>query len=234
VIAHIGGVTNDDAPQDNEPEVEHRPIFCIDLVLRIKAAKGQQLRFENVRRLIYEFSGHGFNIRKITTDSFQTLELTQAFQSRGYNAEILSVDRTKEPYHYLKRAIEEGRIRCYPYPVLERELLNLRDVGGKIDHPHKSTGVGKDLADALAGVVFSLGETFKNREPLLPIKGISHADNGLNIDTSITMAVDNKSGPKSYPKSVAPQYLKRKVDGTVEDLATRKYRGDLSDLILVG
>ena len=65
------------------------------------------------------------------------------------------LDRDIRPYQILKSTINDGRLDIPNNDILLRELnrLELDTKKGKVDHP---PGGSKDLADALAGVVFRL------------------------------------------------------------------------------
>ena len=65
------------------------------------------------------------------------------------------MDRDPIAYEMLKAALYDGRVDLPKHDHLERELVSLErdEKTGKVDHlPHGS----KDLADALAGVVWGL------------------------------------------------------------------------------
>ena len=101
----------------------------------------------------------GFNIKAITTDTFQSVDTGQALQAKGYNYEVLSVDRVDpssrvcKPYQYLKSTIYEKRIEMFNDRLLVSELSELeRNMDtGKVDHPDDFS---KDSADAVCGAVF--------------------------------------------------------------------------------
>ncbi len=70
------------------------------------------------------------------------------------------MDKTPLPYEVLKAALYDGRIDLPKNSQLEMELVSLErdEKTGKVDHtPHCS----KDLADALAGVVFGLSRRWE-------------------------------------------------------------------------
>lgn len=120
-------------------ELFFRPAFNVS----IKAPKGYQISFEKNRQLIYWLKEKGFNIKGISSDTFQSADLAQQLSSKGYNYKIISVDRINneshicEPYHYFKNAIYEERIALYEKcDLLTEEILGLeRNSSGKIDHP---------------------------------------------------------------------------------------------------
>jgi hypothetical protein len=110
---------------------------------------------------------------KISYDSWGSHESIQILQSQGYEAELLSVDATTEPYATLKDAIYDGRLLCYYVPKLEEELLGLQYDGKRNKIDHRPNG-SKDLADASAGAVYhcSLAEPPGTAETMMPQRGI--------------------------------------------------------------
>ncbi len=144
---------------DENPVEEAAPVIWYDLLMRINPPPGGQIPFAAIRGLIYKFSMLGFGIAKITCDSFQHVALTQPLAERGYNVEVVSVDRTPDAYNFMHLAYGEERVSAYSYPPYEKELTELeRIVTGntisgrpveKIDHPPNGK---KDLSDAAAQV----------------------------------------------------------------------------------
>jgi hypothetical protein len=63
-----------------------------------------------------------------------------------------------EPYEYLRNAIYDGRVYLPKHDKLQRELLKLEFDARrqKVDHPAHGNLGSKDLADAVAGVVYQL------------------------------------------------------------------------------
>lgn len=94
-----------------------------------------------------------------STDSIQQM------RKKRIKASYVSVDRDLLPYHDLREAIYEERCEWPEYMTFMRngdtklveiakvELLQLVDVGKKIDHP---AGGSKDVTDAMAAVVYRL------------------------------------------------------------------------------
>lgn len=154
---------------------ELAPVIVVDVILRMVPPLGDEIMLGYSRALVYQLMERGYNIGYLSSDQYQSADTKQKMQQRGIKAEIFSVDKTTEPYDVLKTALYEGRVKCYRYPILLRELENLEfdRMRKKIDHPKKnpdgSTG-SKDVADALAGLVYSL--TMKgSMMPLPPSKG---------------------------------------------------------------
>lgn len=115
--------------------------YTVAFAVAIKAPKGRQVSFEKNRNFIYWLKEQGFNIKGITTDTFQSYDTGQALSAKGYNYSILSVDRVTNniciPYQYLKSTIYEKRIDIFEMNLLRGELIDLeRNINtGKVDHP---------------------------------------------------------------------------------------------------
>ncbi|MBL6931604.1 MAG: hypothetical protein ISR45_01555 [Rhodospirillales bacterium] len=81
--------------------------------------------------------------------------MLQTLQRAGFIVGQRSMDRTPEPYEWLKAALYDQRVSIPDHETLRTELISLEvdSKTEKVDHP--PTG-SKDLADALAGVVYGL------------------------------------------------------------------------------
>ena len=77
----------------------------------------------------------------------------QLFLKKGFDASLVSVDKTDVPYNMLKNAILEKRFHGIYVDLLNRELVELeRDyIKKKVDHPD---GGSKDVADAICGAYY--------------------------------------------------------------------------------
>lgn len=149
-----------------EIDGERKPYIVIDFLWRKKAPQGSEIFLGDLRRIIYSLrDDFNFNINKVTLDGFQSTDTMQQLQRQRIATDYVSVDREVLPYHDLREALYEDRIEFPPYmtyrspgdhkttEILVRELEELIDVGGKIDHPPDGS---KDVADAVAGVVYTL------------------------------------------------------------------------------
>lgn len=176
-MGHTAGFKVIRRPDAQEPSHIHEfkvPLIYIDIALRVVPRKGSKIRLSAIRDFIFALRGYGFNISKVTADTYQSVDIIQQLIRGGIDSEFLSVDTAREktghPYALLREAILDDRINIYHYPQLLIELANLQraDIvsGGKIkwkvDHPAKMNDLdgspikgGKDVADAVCGVVFS-------------------------------------------------------------------------------
>lgn len=149
-MAHLAGWEYNDLTQ------EEQKVVVVDLAEQISAGPTGEIRFEDVRNKIYALQAMGFNIRMVTMDQFQSADTKQILRAKSIRSEILSVDRTVDPYNTLKELIYSKRIKCHQMPVLSRELKQLEITKSmKIDHPPKGS---KDVADAVCGAVFNVME----------------------------------------------------------------------------
>ena len=126
----------------------------------VKAPQGHQVSFEKTRNFIRWLREQGFDIKVITSDTFNSANIRQDLAADGFKTEILSVDRveaaTKQQpaYAYLKTALYERRVKVYKKcDLLTQELTDLeRKSDGHIDHPRNKS---KDQADAFCGSLYT-------------------------------------------------------------------------------
>lgn len=166
-IVHVGEVKEIERRIERDESVveivrEMVPIIYVDCVLRIIPPPKGEIEFEEIRNLIHRFVEEaGMRFIKITFDQYQSRHSQQLLKKRFGEDVVqpLSVDRTNDAYIVLKEAIYERRLKSYFYPPLIQELKMLirNPKTGKVDHPPKGS---KDVADALAGAVFSATKDF--------------------------------------------------------------------------
>jgi hypothetical protein len=146
----------------------------VDLVMRFQGSHDKPVQIEKLLEYIYTLKKIGFNIQLVTMDGFNSIQALQVLQNKGYEAEVLSVDRNQEPYQAAKEAIREGRLNYYcisngndvtmrvklpneeltASEVMVKELMTLEDIEGKKVN-HTPTGT-KDVSDSLAACCFNI------------------------------------------------------------------------------
>lgn len=143
--------------RDNEGNrhVDVAPYYLVDVMLKINPPPAEQIYMPDIRQLIYQLLEHGYELIGFSTDAYMYVEMHQQVRRRGVHCELISMDRTTEPYEELKSAIYENRIRYYEYEPFLAELkaLEYDRLVGKIDHP---TAGSKDCSDAVAGCIHGL------------------------------------------------------------------------------
>ena len=150
----VGCVTGFDRVQRGE-NTETLPRVRVDFALQVHPPRGGEIPFEKIRSMIYRLRDLGLNIRHVSADTYQSADTLQLLYQQGLVTSVRSIDRDPRPYDVLKTALYDGRVEIPAHDALLGELLALeRDARtGRVDHsPHGS----KDLADALAGVVYGL------------------------------------------------------------------------------
>lgn len=126
----------------------------------VKAPKGREISFEKNRNFVRWLREVGFNVKEVTADSYQSVDLIQILNSEDFVCNTLSVDIIDAkshiclPYQYLKSTVYEQRFKMYKTKRLYDEFVELeRDMNsGKIDHPRNGH---KDALDAVCGATFT-------------------------------------------------------------------------------
>jgi hypothetical protein len=170
-------------------ELEFKVAFSVS----IKAPKGFQVSFEKNRNFIRWLRDHGFAIKGISSDTYQSAQIQQQLKGDGFKTKILSVDRvdgtTKQclPYAFFKSAIYERHLQLYKdCELLTNEIVSLERLSdGHIDHPQNFS---KDQSDAVCGALFLASEFAEEYS----------FDYGENLNTSLD--VNDISESDAYRK----------------------------------
>lgn len=140
-------------------ELFYRAAFNVS----IQAPKGYEISFEKNRTFIRWLRQQGFNIKGVSSDTYQSAQIQQQLISDGFNVTTISVDRLDTstkiclPYAYFKSTLYERRIEVYKdCDFLTEEVLGLeRESDGHINHPENGTQGSKDAIDALVGSLYN-------------------------------------------------------------------------------
>lgn len=133
----------------------------IDFALSISAKRGSEIDFSKIRAFVFYLADIGFPIEWISLDGFQSADTIQQFKKAGFDAKLLSVDKTAIPYNYLRSAIMETRLDIYDHSTFTNEVTKLEDhsldkrAKPPIDHPKNGS---KDVCDSVCGVTTRLIE----------------------------------------------------------------------------
>jgi hypothetical protein len=151
------------------------PIVEIDAVRFWTPTPDKSVDFSEVKDYILALRTRGFNIKMCTFDRWNSHDMMQQLKQYGINTEILSV--AKKHYDDMAMVVLEERLSGPHIPLLIDELLQLRIMRDKVDHPRKGS---KDLADAVCGAVYnSISRTRMRR------------DEEINIHDYESMSYDN-------------------------------------------
>jgi hypothetical protein len=157
--------------ETQEEYTERAPEIWVDFLLRVRPPVGGEIDQGGIRGLVYKFQQKGFSVSFVSMDQFNSADSLQQFTRKGLTAERISVDKPMDAYDILKQALYEGRLSFYDYRPLLDELkwIQKDNLRNKVDHP---AGKSKDVADALAGIVFTLTTMYQG-SPMGVYKGLS-------------------------------------------------------------
>jgi hypothetical protein len=125
--------------------------FAVVFEADLRASPPREIQVRWARELAGELLRRGFNVRSLTADHYQSLDLLQSLAAQGIPTSRCSVDKDESIYKQLRDIFNEGRVEIHHYPLLLDELAGLTKLrSGRVDH---ASGSSKDLSDALAGAV---------------------------------------------------------------------------------
>lgn len=111
-------------------------MYYVDWALGIEPCPHQEIPLSKVRDFIfYLMKNLNYPVACISADTFQSKQTLQDFEQEKYKTESISLDRTRDPYLFLKQLVYNKQILMPKHDELKKEILQLRDNGKKIDHP---------------------------------------------------------------------------------------------------
>jgi hypothetical protein len=150
--------------KDDEGKITptYRYKVVVDVVLRWRPDKKKKLQvsLNNIETIIFQIA-EVYNIVKISYDQWNSQSSLEMLQSRNIQAEMHTI---RDPdYYELRSMMYQGAVDLLPQvyeadgkfyenkdaALLYHELLTLKNMNGRVDHPKDSS---KDSADGLAGV----------------------------------------------------------------------------------
>ena len=129
---------------------EAAPKITVDAVRYWTPTASKSVDFTEVKDYILSLRSRGFNLKLVTFDRWNSHDMMQQLKANGINSELLSV--AKKHYEDMSLTLTEERLLGPRIQLLIDELLQLRIVKDKVDHPRKGS---KDLSDAVCGAVYN-------------------------------------------------------------------------------
>ena len=129
---------------------EAAPRIVVDAVRFWTPTASKSVDFTEVKDYIISLRERGFNLKRVTFDRWNSHDMMQQLKAHGINTELLSV--AKKHYEDMSLTLTEERLLGPHIQLLIDELLQLRIVKDKVDHPRKGS---KDLSDAVCGAVYN-------------------------------------------------------------------------------
>jgi hypothetical protein len=150
-----------------DDNAEMLPCFAVECCFGIKPSIEYKIDIPEIRKWINNLKiFYGVNIVSVTYDGFDSAESVQLWRKGGISSDTISMDRTSEPYKYLRTALYQNRIKMINNELLRMELANLEYHADKdkIDHPVKFS---KDLSDSMCGAIFAASQSRRVRKETL-------------------------------------------------------------------
>jgi hypothetical protein len=146
-LAHVDGWVT---MKIGEQYKEAAPRVVVDAVRFWTPTASKSVDFTDVKDYILSVRDKGFNLKMVTFDRWNSHDMMQQLGVNNIKTEILSV--AKKHYEDLSLCLTEERLHGPKIQLLIDELLQLRILKDKVDHPRKGS---KDLSDAVTGAVFN-------------------------------------------------------------------------------
>jgi hypothetical protein len=187
---------------------EYQPKVIVDAIRYWTPTSSKNVDFSQVRDFILSLHRHpiSLNIKLVTFDRWNSTEMMDQLAVYGIKTKTLSV--AKKHYQDLSLIITEERVHGPANQILIEELLQLRVVKERIDHPRKGS---KDLSDAVCGAVFNaVAHTPKVVNPTVEVH-------------SYEQLVDERKRPVARPGSVIqpPPKPKETIPEEIADFLAR-------------
>jgi len=181
------------------------PIVHIDAIRYWTPTPDKSVDFTEVKDYILALKTRGFNIRLCTFDRWNSHDMMQQLKQYNINTEILSV--AKKHYDDLAMVVLEERITGPNIKLLIDELLQLKILKDKVDHPRKGS---KDLADSACGAVFN---AISNTRPDINQEIRIHNYESMSFESDMSQAdgeVEHRQNVIRAPRM--PEHLREAVD----------------------
>jgi len=177
------------------------PIVVVDAIRFWTPTPDRSVDFTEVKDYILAVKSRGFDISLCTFDRWNSHDMMQQLKQYGINTETLSV--AKKHYDDMAMIVLEERLSGPNIPLLIDELLQLKIMRDKVDHPRKGS---KDLADAVCGSIYN---AISNTRP--------DNNNEIKIHTYESMSFEQEEKEEEFVQNMIraprmPADLKESID----------------------
>ena len=181
------------------------PIVVVDAVRYWTPTPDKSVDFTEVKDYILSLKTRGFDIGVCTFDRWNSHDMMQQLKQYGINTEILSV--AKKHYDDMAMVVLEERLNGPHIPLLIDELLQLKIMRDKVDHPRKGS---KDLADAVCGSIFN---AISRTRPDMNNEINIHTYESMSYDQDFNTDADGETSRYNMIKAPRmPEHLKDAMD----------------------
>lgn len=169
-----------------------QPMVKVDLLKYWTPDAQHNVDFGEVLQYILDLHRMGFDIGLVTFDRWNSTGIMDELLARSVNTELLSV--AKAHYTDMAFAIMEERVDGPDVELLREELLQLRVIRDKVDHPRSG---GKDTSDAVCGAIYNAIKWTPHDIPLeVEVHTFDHFRNNPEPEKA--------DKPKPKPKATQP------------------------------
>jgi hypothetical protein len=171
IVRHDGFVNQ---PSDADPTImEVLPKLTVVVALGLQPSIVHELDIAEVRGFVLKLTRLGINVQSLTFDNFASHESIQMVRKFGIHSDLVSVDRSTEPWEAARDMIYQDRLDIQPNcELLQVELNTVEYVPtkDKVDHPPRGT---KDVADSVVGAITGAlnDRTIRNRIEAVDVEG---------------------------------------------------------------
>ncbi len=142
--------------------VEYLPLVVVDAIRWWTPTKQKTVDFSSVVEYIKAVRRRGFDIKLVTFDRWNSHDTMMDLERNGMKTDLLSV--AKKHYDDWLVTMYDGRLFGPHEETLLKEMRELREKKGKVDHPRKGN---KDLADAVCGAIYNAVANTPKQESLM-------------------------------------------------------------------
>jgi hypothetical protein len=130
--------------------VEYLPLVVVDAIRWWTPTKEKTVDFKSVVEYVKSVRRRGFDIDLVTFDRWSSHDTMMDLERNNVKTDNLSV--AKKHYDDWLVTMYDGRLYGPRSEDLLKEMRELREKKGKVDHPRKGN---KDLSDAVCGAIFN-------------------------------------------------------------------------------
>ena len=122
-------------PLSGTYKVFSEPTIKTEWVIYLQSRPGEEIPLFKILEFIVDLrDSYKYHIGLLSTDGFQSADFRQRAEMQHFKTDVLSLDKSKDPYIKFRIMVNDGRWEGPRHPLLLREFVGLRDTGKKFDH----------------------------------------------------------------------------------------------------
>lgn len=129
---------------------EVHPYVVVDAIRWWKPSKEEPMDFKEVEKFILSVREKGFNVKLVTFDRWNSIDMINSLNKQGIKCELLSV--ANKHYDDFTSVMYDRRLKAPKLEEFNDELRSLKWIKGKVDHPRSGY---KDISDSVCGAIYN-------------------------------------------------------------------------------